>query len=66
MARKRHTSEQVVNLLRQVEVGTANGKTTVLACKETSIGVPGLFRTSCCDRNWFLKERKMSRGKKHT
>lgn len=30
MARKRHTAEQVVNLLRQVEVGIANGKTTVL------------------------------------
>ena len=30
MARKRHTAEQVVNLLRQVEVGIANGKTTGL------------------------------------
>jgi hypothetical protein len=28
MARKRHTPEQVVNLLRQVKVGIANGKTT--------------------------------------
>jgi hypothetical protein len=31
MARKRHTAEQVVNLLRQVEVAVANGKTTAQA-----------------------------------
>jgi putative transposase len=37
MARKRHTAEQVVNLLRQVEVGIANGKTTGQACKEALI-----------------------------
>jgi hypothetical protein len=34
---KRHSAEQVVNLLRQIEVGVANGKTTVQACKEASI-----------------------------
>ena len=35
MARgKKHTPEQVVNLLRQIEVSVANGKTTALACKE--------------------------------
>jgi hypothetical protein len=28
MVRKEHTPEQVVNLLRQVEVAVANGKTT--------------------------------------
>ena len=37
MARKRHTPEQVVNLLRHVEVAVANGKTTGQACKETTI-----------------------------
>jgi hypothetical protein len=37
MARKRHTPEQVVNLLRQIEVAVANGKTTSLACKEAEI-----------------------------
>lgn len=31
MARRRHTPEQVVNLLRQVEVSVANGKTTAQA-----------------------------------
>jgi hypothetical protein len=31
--RKKHTPEQVVNLLRQIEVAVANGKTTSQACK---------------------------------
>ena len=35
--RKKHTAEQVVNLLRQIEVAIATGKTTALACKEASI-----------------------------
>jgi len=35
MARgKKHTAEQIVNLLRQVEVGVANGKSLPQACKE--------------------------------
>ena len=38
MARgKKHSPEQVVNLLRQIEVSVANGKTTLLACKEAGI-----------------------------
>lgn len=38
MARgKKHTAEQIVNLLRQVEVGVANGKTLPQACKEAGI-----------------------------
>ncbi len=44
MARKRHTAEQVVNLLRQVEVAIANGKTTALACKEASITEQTYYR----------------------
>jgi putative transposase len=35
--RKRHTPEQVVNLLRQIEVAVANGKTTAQRCKEAEI-----------------------------
>jgi len=31
---KKHNFEQVVNVLRQIEVGVATGKTTALACKE--------------------------------
>jgi putative transposase len=35
MARgKRHSPEQIVNVLRQIEVAIANGKTTPAACKE--------------------------------
>jgi hypothetical protein len=38
MARgKKHTTEQIVNLLRQVEVGVANGKTLRQARKEAEI-----------------------------
>ncbi len=31
---KKYQPEQVVNLLRQIEVAVANGKTTALACKD--------------------------------
>ena len=38
MARgKRYQPEQVVNLLRRIEVSVANGKTTAQACKEAEI-----------------------------
>jgi putative transposase len=33
----KHTAEQIVNLLRQFEVGVANGKTLAQACKEVEI-----------------------------
>ena len=41
---KKHQPEQVVNLLRQIEVAVANGKTTALACKETGIVEQTYFR----------------------
>jgi putative transposase len=45
MARgKKHSAEQVVNLLRQIEVRVANGKTTVQACKEASITEQTYYR----------------------
>jgi putative transposase len=38
MARgKKHTAEHIVNLLRQVEVGVANGRTLPQGCKEMEI-----------------------------
>ena len=38
MARgKKHSPEQIVNVLRQIEVAIANGKSTPLACKEAGI-----------------------------
>ena len=45
MARgKRHTPEQIVNVLRQIEVAIANGKTTPVACKEAGITEQTYYR----------------------
>jgi transposase-like protein len=45
MARgKKHTAEQIVNVLRQIEVGIANGKTAPLACKEAGITEQTYYR----------------------
>ena len=45
MARgKRHTPEQIVNVLRQIEVTIANGKTTAQACKEGAITEQTYYR----------------------
>jgi len=45
MARgKRYQPDQVVNLLRQIEVAVANGKTTAQACKEAEIVEQTYFR----------------------
>ena len=37
MARKIYKPEEIVNLLRQVEVAVANGKTTAQACRSAEI-----------------------------
>jgi putative transposase len=38
MARgKKHTPEQIVSVLRQIEVAVANGKTTPVACRDSGI-----------------------------
>jgi putative transposase len=53
MARgKRYQPEQVVNLLRQIEVAVANGKTTAQACKEAEIVEQTYFR-------WRKESRSM-------
>jgi len=45
MARgKKHTAEQIVSLLRQIEVGVANGKTTPAACRESGITEQTYYR----------------------
>ncbi len=44
MSTKRYKPEQVVNLLRQIEVETANGKTTPQACKEAEIHTQTYYR----------------------
>jgi putative transposase len=44
MPMKRYKPEQIVTLLRQIEVEIANGKTTPQACKEARITVQTYYR----------------------
>jgi hypothetical protein len=44
MSIKRYKPEQIVELLRQIEVGIANGKTTPQACKKAEITVQTYYR----------------------
>ena len=44
MPMKRYKPEQIVNLLRQIEVEVANGKTTPQACKEAEITQQTYYR----------------------
>ena len=44
MPMKRYKPEQIVTLLRQIEVEIANGKTTPQACKEAAITVQTFYR----------------------
>jgi len=41
---KKHTAEQIVSLLRQIEVAVANGKTTPVACRESGITEQTYYR----------------------
>src|SRR5471030_2987760 len=41
---KRYKAEQIVTMLRQIEVGIANGKTTPQACKEAKITMQTFYR----------------------
>jgi putative transposase len=44
MPMKRYKPEQIVTLLRQIEVEIANGKTTPHACREAQITVQTYYR----------------------
>ena len=44
MSTKEYKPEQVVNILRQIEVEIANGKTTPQACRDAQITVPTYYR----------------------
>ena len=44
MPMKRYKAEQIVTLLRQIEVGIANGKPTPQACKEVEITQQTYYR----------------------
>ena len=42
--RTKYGAEQIVVILRQIEVAVANGKTTALACKEAAIAEQTYYR----------------------
>jgi transposase len=44
MPMKRYQPEQIVALLRQIEVEMGNGKTTAQACKEAEITIQTFYR----------------------
>ena len=44
MSTKRYKPEQIVNLLRQIEVAMANGKTTPQACRDAEITAQTYYR----------------------
>ena len=44
MSTKKYKPEQIVNLLRQIEVATANGKTTPQACRDAEITAQTYYR----------------------
>ena len=44
MSTKRYKAEEVVNLLRQIEVEIANGKTTPEACRDAGIKAHTSYR----------------------
>ena len=44
MSTKRYKPEQIVNLLRQIEVVIANGKTTPQACRDAEITAQTYYR----------------------
>ncbi len=44
MSTKRYKPEQIVNLLRQVELEIANGKTTPQACRDAQITAQTYYR----------------------
>jgi putative transposase len=44
MPMKRYKPEQIVTMLRQIEVSIANGKTTPQACQEAEITMQTFYR----------------------
>jgi putative transposase len=44
MAKRRYTAEEIVTVLRQVEVSIANGKGTPQACRESGITEQTYYR----------------------
>ena len=46
MAGKKHTAEQIVATLRQIEGFLGNGKTTPQACRETGITIQTIYKST--------------------
>jgi transposase-like protein len=44
MPKKRFSAEQIVTLLRQIEVGMGQGKSTQIACREAGISEQSFYR----------------------
>jgi putative transposase len=44
MAKRKYTAEEIVTVLRQVEVAIANGKTTPQACRDSGIAEQTYYR----------------------
>ncbi len=70
MSRKKHTVEQAANLLRQVEVAVAHGKTAAQAEKEVEITEQAYYRWRKeygglpVDRAKWLKELEQEDAKR--
>jgi putative transposase len=66
---QRYKPEQIVTMLRQIDIGVANGKTTPLACKEGAITVQTFYHWRKeygglkIDQAKRLKELKKENGK---
>ena len=58
MPMRKYKPEQIVTLLRQVEVELANGKTTPQACKEAEITAQTYYR-------WYKKPRSRQAHVQH-
>ncbi len=57
MPMTRYKPEQIVTLLRQIEVAIANGKTTPQACKEAQITAQTYYQ-----RKEYAESRQQKRG----
>ena len=44
MPKKRFSAEQIVTLLRQIEVSMAQGKPTPVACRDAGISLQSFYR----------------------
>jgi transposase-like protein len=44
MAKRKHTAEQIIAILRQVEIAVGNGKITPQACREVGIAEQTYYR----------------------